>query len=298
MKVINSAVLNTLRTGFTSLYNEAMRAYTPQWNEVAMVVNSTGADEKYGWLGATSRFREWVGDRVIQNLKEHDFTIKNKKWEDTISVARTSIEDDNLGVYSPMFRQLGQDAAAHPDELIFALLKAGFTGLCYDGQYFFDTDHPVLDADGAVQSVSNSGGGGGTAWYLLDTSKPIKPLIYQKRKDYQFTALDNPEDPNVFFKDEFIYGADGRGNVGYGLWQLAYGSKQTLDATNYQAGRTAMMSLKGDNGRPLNITPNVLVVPPSLEGQAKAILQAEKNAAGADNIYRGTAKLVVVPMLA
>lgn len=298
MKVINSAVLNTLRTGFTTLYSEAMRAYTPQWNEVAMLVNSTGADEKYGWLGATSRFREWIGDRVIQNLKEHDFTIKNKKWEDTIAVSRNSIEDDNLGVYSPMFRQLGQDAAAHPDELIFALLKAGFSGLCYDGQYFFDTDHPVLDADGAVQSVSNSGGGGGTAWYLMDTSKPIKPLIYQKRKDYQFVALDNPEDPNVFFKDEFIYGADGRGNVGYGLWQLAYGSKQTLDATNYQAGRTAMMSLKGDNGRPLNITPNVLVVPPSLEGQAKAILQAEKNAAGADNIYRGTAKLVVVPMLA
>lgn len=296
--LINTANLNKIRVGFVSLYTEALRTYTPLWSKVAMMVPSTTGEEKYGWLGATTRFREWLGDRVIQNVKEHDFSIKNKKWEDTVGVPRTSIADDNLGVYSPMFRQLGYDAGAHPDQLIFDLLKAGFTGICYDGQYFFDTDHPVLDANGVAQSVSNSGGGSGTGWYLLDTSKPIKPLIYQVREDYQFVALDNPEDPNVFMKDELIYGAHGRSNVGYGLWQLAYGSKQTLNAANYQAAREAMMSLKGDNGRPLGIVPNILVVPPSLEGEAKEILQAERNAAGATNIYRNTADLLVVSMLA
>lgn len=62
------------------------------------------------------------------------------------------------------------------------------------------------------------------AWFLLDTSKPIKPLIFQQRKQPNFVALDNPDDWNVFMKKEFVYGVDSRDNAGYGLWQQAYGS--------------------------------------------------------------------------
>lgn len=61
-------------------------------------------------------------------------------------------------------------------------------------------------------------------WFLLDTSKPIKPLIFQERKKPEFVAKDNIKDDNVFFNKEFIYGVDSRDNAGYGLWQLAYGS--------------------------------------------------------------------------
>ena len=42
------------------------------------------------------------------------------------------------------------------------LVAAGFTSLCYDGQYFFDTDHPVGPNESPA-SVSNHGGGAGTA---------------------------------------------------------------------------------------------------------------------------------------
>ena len=110
--------------------------------------------------------------------------------------------------------------------------------------------------------------------------------------------MDNPEDEGVFMRKELRYGVDARLNVGYGLWQMAYASKQTLDATAYGAARAAMMSFKGDNGKPLGVVPDLLVVPPSLEGTGLTILQAEKNAAGADNIYRNTARLLVSPWLA
>ncbi len=63
-----------------------------------------------------------------------------------------------------------------------------------------------------------------TAWYLLDTSRAIKPLIVQTRKKPQLVALDRENDENVFKRGEFLYGVDWRGNAGYGLWQLAYGS--------------------------------------------------------------------------
>lgn len=295
--MINRANLNAIFTGFNTAFNDAFAGAQSDWNQVAMEVPSTQAQEQYAWLGSTTRFREWIGDRVIQNLKSHDFTIKNKSFENTVGVDRDHIEDDTFGVYKPMFSQLGQDAKNHPDELIFALMAAGFNSLCYDGQYFFDTDHPVVQADGSSASVSNFGGGAGTAWYLLDATKMVKPFIFQKRKDYKLLKMDQDTDEAVFNQKLFRYGVDARCNAGYGLWQLAYASKQTLDATAYGAARTALMSMKGDSGKPLGVRPSLLVVPPSLEKAGLEILQAEKNANGADNIYRGTAKLLVTPWL-
>lgn len=295
--IINNANLNKIRVGFTTLYNASMLAAAPQYKKVAMEVNSAGSEEKYGWLGTSTRFKEWVGDRVLQNLKEHDFSIKNKRFENTVSVGRDDIEDDKLGVYTPMFQQLGYDSAMHPDELVFSLMAAGFTSLCYDGQYFFDTDHPIVLADGTVGTYSNSGGGAGAPWFLLDTSKPIKPFIFQKRRDYKLTSKMDENDDNVFMKSQYVYGVDARVNAGYGLPQLAYGSKQTLDATSYQAARTAMLSAKSDGGKPMGITPNLLVVGPSNEAAARKLVSSETNANGEDNIYFGTAEILVVPYL-
>lgn len=295
--VLNRGNLTLLNQGFNAAFKGGIGMVKPLWNQVAMKVPSTTGEEKYAWLGATTRFREWLGERVYQNLKQHDYSIKNKTFENTVAVPREAIEDDQYGVYTPLMTQLGQDAALHPDELVFALIAAGFTSLCYDGQYFFDTDHPVGPNE-APTSVSNHGGGAGTAWYLLDTSKAIKPFILQMRRDYAFTPKTSLTDDNVFDKNEFVYGVDGRLNVGYGLWQLAYASKQTLDVTNYASARTAMMSFKSDGGQPLNVTPEVLLVPPSLEKAALDVIQAERLANGATNTYRNTARVVVAPWLA
>lgn len=295
--IIKSATLKTLFAGFTSLYYAALTAVEPSYEKVAMIVPSTSSEQKYGWLGQFPRFREWVGDRVIANLKEYGYAISNKTFESTIAVKREDIEDDQIGQYSPLFQQLGNDSGNHPDELVFALLKSGFATKCYDGQFFFDSDHPVIDENGVEQSVSNTGGGSGNAWFLLDVSKPIKPIIFQKRRDYALTAKDDVNDDNVFHQNEFVYGVDARVNVGFGLWQLAYGSKQTLDATAYEAARTSILSRTGDGGKKLALNPNLLVVGPSNEGKARRLVKAEKDSNGADNVWYGTAEVLVVPWL-
>jgi phage major head subunit gpT-like protein len=296
--IINSANLAALFTGFKLVFNKAFEGSRSDYEKLAMVVPSTTSQEVYAWLGMTTRFREWIGDRVIQNLKTHNFTIRNKPYEDTVGVKRSDIEDDQYGVYNPLVAQLGQDAKTHPDELVFALLAAGFASPCYDGQYFFDTDHPVIGENGAVTSVSNMQAGSATPWFLFDTSRMIKPLIFQKRKDYKFAALNKDTDPNVFMRDEYLFGVDSRCNVGYGLWQLAFGSKATLNATNYGLARAALMGMKGDNGKPLGIRPTLLVVPPTLEAAALEVVKAERGASGATNVYRDTAEVLVTPWLA
>jgi len=291
--IINKGNLSALFTGYKTVFNEAFAGAPSDFEKIAMTVPSTTKQETYAWLGATTQFREWLGDRVIQNLKSHDYTIKNKSFENTVGVNRDDIEDDTYGVYKPLIGQLGQDAKQHPDSLVFALLAAGFATVCYDGQYFFDVDHEVGGA-----SVSNTGGGAGTAWYLLDTSRMVKPIIFQKRKDYRFVSMDADSDEAVFSRKEVRYGVDARVNVGFGLWQLAYASKQPLDAAAYAAARAAMMGFKSDAGQPLGIRPNLLVVPPGLEKAGFEVLKAERDAAGATNVYRDTAGLLVTPYLA
>lgn len=295
--IINQGNLSTLYLGFKTVFNGGLGQAENQWNLVATTVPSNAREEKYGWLGKIPGVRKWVGDRVIQNLMVHDHAIENEPYELTISVSRDDIEDDQYGVYNPLFNEMGMTVGAHPDELVWPLLQNGFAGTGYDGQAFFDTDHPVLDANGNEISVANTDGGAGTAWYLLSLNRAIKPIIYQTRRAFELVALDRPDDDHVFKKREFIYGVDGRFGAGYGLWQTAWGSKQELNQANYKIAREAMQGMRGDYGRPLGIRPTHLVVPSSLEGQALEILNAERNAAGATNVYRNTARLAVVPWL-
>lgn len=295
--IINHANLAILNQAFNTAFNAGLTTAQPMWNQIAMMVPSTTREEKYGWLGKITKFREWLGERQYQNLKQSDYAIKNKTWENTVEVSRDDIEDDQYGVYRPIVEQLGQDAATHPDELVFSLLMSGFATPCFDGQYFFDTDHPV-GLPGQETSTSNFQGGSGTPWFLVDTTKVIKPIIYQRRRPYAFQAKTNLTDENVFKNNMFVWGADGRSNVGYGLWQLAYASKEDLTVQSFADARAAHQSFKTDNGKPLVIRSAELWVPPSLEQAALEVLQADRMANGASNVMRGTAKAVVCPYLA
>jgi phage major head subunit gpT-like protein len=261
---------------------------------IAMMVPSEGRSVDYKFLGDFPMMREWVGERVIKDLSAFHYELVNKDYEATVEVDRNDIQDDQIGVYTPMIQGLGQAAKVHPDVLIFALLKLGFSTICYDGQYFFDTDHPVGSG-----VVSNSGGGGGAGWYLMDLSRPIKPMILQMRKRPEFVAMDRPDDENVFMRKKFRYGVDDRKNVGFGLWQLGFASKDTLNATNYATARAAMMAFKKDDEvTPLGIMPTHLIYPPSLESAARTLLVNERDAAGASNPWYKTAEPVLVPWLA
>lgn len=271
--LITASNLNSLFVGFKTAFNQGFTALNPAYKSIAMVVPSSTREEQYGWLGQFPKMREWIGDRVLQNLSMHGFTIKNRSFEQTITVARDDVADDRYGMFGPMFQEMGRSAAELPDELTFGLLAAGFAGLCYDGQYFFDTDHPVQNAAGVATSVSNFQAGGSEPWFLLDTSRAIKPIIYQEREPLdKLVSKDKDTDDNVFFRKQYIYGSDGRCNVGYGLWQLAYASKQPLTAENYETARAAMMSQVGDSGRPLGIKPDTLVCGPNNEGAAMRLL--------------------------
>ncbi len=295
--IINSATLNALRVGFNTSFQSGLGLAASLADRVATTVPSSHKQEDYGWINRLPNVREWIGDRVVQNIGESSYVIRNKSWELTLGVDRDDIEDDSLGIYAPMFQEFGASTGAHKDNLVWALLKAGFATNCFDGQFYFDTDHPVLDANGAGTTYANTDGGSGNAWFLMSTKRALKPIIYQLRRPWNFVALDNPDDPNVFMKKEFLYGSDARSNVGYGFPQMCWGSKQTLDGTHYAAARLGLASMKGDYARPLGLSGDLLVVGPSNESAARKLLNSEYASGGETNQWKGTAELLVVPWL-
>lgn len=70
--------------------------------------------------------------------------------------------------------------------------------------------------------------------------------------------------------------------------------KLTIDS--YAEARSSMMSITDEHGNSLRVVPNILVVPPALEGEARKILFADQ-INGTTNVYKDTAELLVAPEL-
>lgn len=292
MATLTPEVEKAIFTGFRADFNQGFQTAQSYLERLATVVNSSGRDETYAWLGAIPMLREWIGERQAKDLELHDYSLKNVTFESTVKVKREDIEDDRAGVYSPLIRLMGEMAKKHPDKLLFELIREGQTRLCYDKKPFFSTEHPMKEG-----TASNLDDGSGSAWYLLDTSKSLKPFIFQKRRDYSIVSKTALSDDDVFYKNEHVYGVDGRVSAGYGLWQFAYCSQQPLTHENYARIRSAMRSLKAENGMPLDAVPDLLVVPPALEESALHVVKAELLENGRSNIYAGTAEAMVSPWL-
>jgi phage major head subunit gpT-like protein len=67
------------------------------------------------------------------------------------------------------------------------------------------------------------------AWFLMDCSRRLKPLIFQQRKKPVFVKQTGEETEEVFNRAEFKFGVEARGNGGYGLWQQAYMADGTAE---------------------------------------------------------------------
>ena len=157
MITTNPANLAEFNRSLVSRFKRGVGRIEPQYTAIASVETSTTSQTLYGFLERISGLREWVGDRVAEDLKSYDFAIKNRHFEKTLRVNRDHLEDDQFGFYGTQAEDLGEAAARHPDQLVATLLEAGFTTLCYDGQYFFDTDHPYSGGPASTTTQSNKG---------------------------------------------------------------------------------------------------------------------------------------------
>ena len=301
-RVLTAAEIAAFNTALKARFNKGLAVTTEEWKAIGKLIGSNSASNTYAWLSQFPAFKEWVGSRTHKTASKQAYTVANRKFENTLDIPRESFEDDNYGMYGDIAESFGHSVIDLKNDLMFSAVPAGFSSICYDGQFFFDTDHPVYpdeDATGVAATVSNMQAGILEPWVLLCTVRAPQPFYLQERNVAEFVAKNSAANSDgVFETDMFSYGGRWRGDAVYGFWQLAFGSKAALDAANFTAAFTAMMKFKGDGNRKLGIVPDTLVVGPDNMAAAEALLKAQQNAAGASNINYNKVKLVVSPWMA
>jgi phage major head subunit gpT-like protein len=115
-------------------------------NNLSFPVSSTQETEDYKWLGMSPAFREWVGGRQAKGLRDNAYSIRNKPWESTLEISVDDLRRDKTGQIMVRVREQADRANAHWARLLSTLMIAGEAAVCYDGQYFFDTDHSEGDS--------------------------------------------------------------------------------------------------------------------------------------------------------
>ena len=86
---------------------------------------------------------------------------------------------------------------------------------------------------------------------------------------------------------------------GYNFFSAEHKNLQTgdLTAANYEAARLKVQTQKADNGKPFGYLVDTLIVGPTMESKARAIIEKENLAGGESNTNYHTAKIKVVPQI-
>lgn len=124
-----------------AFFDELALPTVPWIDAISMMFDSDQDSESYKWLGMAPAMREWIGGRQAKGFRENGLTITNKDFEATLEVLLKELRRDKTGQILIRVREMAQRANTHWASLLSTLLINGSAALCYDGQYFFDTDH-------------------------------------------------------------------------------------------------------------------------------------------------------------
>jgi phage major head subunit gpT-like protein len=300
--------VRVLFTTYQGIFAGALAQRTAASARFATKVTSTSKTNTYGWLGQSAQFREWVGDRVAQIVAKFGYVIQNKTWEMTVAVPKEDIEDDEVGIYTPLVQDMGDSARQHADELVFKALYAGDANanVCYDGRPYFADNHPLtfeedgtpITSEGAPvfsNLILPASGAPGEKWIVAACGRAIKPVLYQERKAPVFVSKTALDDETVFRTNQFTFGADKRDAVGYTLPQFAVMSRKPLTRANLEEAFRVLEKMVGDKNKSLGIVPTDLLVGPDLRAAAEDLVLTEKTDGGKSNTMYKRLELTVSP---
>lgn len=136
------------------MYFEALAAAAGiGWlDAVSNYFTSDQASETYPFLGMPPALREFLGGHAMKGLSQNQLTIVNRHYEASFPVQLKDLRRDKTGQIRARMAEFIQRGQSHFASLLSTLIVAGASTACYDGQYFFDTDH----SEGSSGSLSNA----------------------------------------------------------------------------------------------------------------------------------------------
>jgi len=146
--------LLTSRAIIGEIYNR-LNSPAGSWvNRYTMKIASNQETENYAWLGMVPTMREWIGGRQPKGFRENTFSVTNKDYEATLEVLTKELRRDQSGQIMIRIGELSKRVLAFPAKLVSTLMINAESAVCYDGQYFFDTDHAEGDSGAQSNKIS------------------------------------------------------------------------------------------------------------------------------------------------
>lgn len=137
----------TERQSIGEFYKTLEQDIGPSWiPALSNYFTSDQASEEYAWLGMAPQLREWVGGRNAKGFRESSQIIKNKHYEATLEILVKDLRREKSGQALVRIAELARRTNSHWASILSTLIAAGESTVCYDGQYFFDTDHSEGDS--------------------------------------------------------------------------------------------------------------------------------------------------------
>lgn len=304
--LINDPTVDRLTTGVKTKFDEAMKslAELPQtWQQVATEIQSDGEGELLNWLLDLTPMREWIGDKVVDGLRERRYYVLNRDYEKTIGVDRNVISDRKFGAAINVGDRLARVAVKNDDLLTFdTLVSASGAGpTAYDELSLFNAAHLTDAEDSATTTYSNVTSGAGQPWYVMDMRHGVGPLILQRRTPYEFVSLTARTDAPNFNSRQLLYSVEARLAVAAGLPQVVHKSSDTLNAANFDTVSQAMGNLIGADGKNLGIVPTHILVGRSNYRTARILFATDVMAGAAlsatEAADKGLVEIVYSPRL-
>jgi len=139
----------------------ALEQYMGQsWiDQMSMPFDSDQESETYKWLGMVPQMREWLGGRQAKGFRDNGITIINKKYESTMEVLVDWLRRDKTAQIMIRIAEQAERAGGHWGKLLSTLITNGTgstSGYCYDGQYYFDSDHSEGDSGTQLNLLTSS----------------------------------------------------------------------------------------------------------------------------------------------
>lgn len=133
---LNSTNLTAMRTAFNLRFKNGVEGYKPVYAQLAMIEGDVAHETiEFPFLEQFAGMREWLGDRQFKSLSTKKITIKEKPYEQSVSIPRRKIETDNYGIYGTIIQQMGAAVEELWDELFIEALAN--PSVWFDGKDFY-----------------------------------------------------------------------------------------------------------------------------------------------------------------
>ncbi|MBM3457335.1 MAG: hypothetical protein FJX77_02200 [Armatimonadetes bacterium] len=171
-----ATVLGDLATGWSTAYrtvheesyNTAIAVQMAQLSGLLTEIDLAdhqGTTVTLDWLGAAPQMQTWVAEKKTRGFNRQTWSANVQNYSASTRIDLNVLRDARGNVYGGRIREMSENAARLPYNLISDLIVGGATALCYDGQYFFDTDH----SEGDSGTQSNKLTGAGTSQANIET---------------------------------------------------------------------------------------------------------------------------------